>query len=151
MHLRIDHVPALGTIERPAPGDIDWCLHLIESPAVLWRALEHPLVHDTQWYAAHKREAPEAILSVVRAAPCHCGCGIELVAHSVASADAGRLARGMAEAVLEYAMESELNDRLRTARPDAGSDPNAGPPVRPAYSAPRHIRVMIRDDDAATV
>lgn len=140
MHLRIDRIPQQGRIEPPRADDIAWCVRLAQSPAVSWRAMENPLVRATRWYHDHKRDEPAAILSVVRAAPCECGCGIELVAHSVAAPDDAHLARGMAEAVIEYAMQCGLNGDGQDAD---RQDPDV--PARPDNANGRHIRVMIQE------
>jgi hypothetical protein len=138
MHLRIDRVSATGGVEPPAPGDIDWCMQLTRSPGVLWRTLENRLVHETQWYQEHKKDEPEAILTVIRPAPCV--CGIELVAHSVSPDDASRLAMGMAEAVVDYAMDRQLNDPREVSASTIPSEES-----RP------HVRVMIHAGQPAAL
>lgn len=149
IRLRIDRVPQRGVIEPPRPEDIDWCLGLMASPAVLWRAMANPMTQASEWYRKHKKDDPAAILRVVRAAPCRCARGIEIIAHSVSPADGRRLARGMAEALVEYAMEWQLNGAPVSF---AVGTAHGGPgPLRPVNKPPGcHLRVMIQNHaDAA--
>jgi len=112
--------------------------------------MANPLTQASEWYRKHKKDQPAAILRVVRAAPCRCARGIEIIAHSVSPADGRRLARGMAEALVEYAMEWQLNG---TPRPSAVDTTHGKPgPLRPVENPPGcRLRVMIQNHAAAPV
>ncbi len=135
LHIRVDRTRPDGTVDTPAAEDIDWCIGLAQAPAVLWRAMESPSVHGTSWYQAHKRDDPRVLLSAVSVRRCRCGCGVEVVADSLASCDASGVVRGMADALVDYAMECQINGRMRPAATGATD-----------AAIPRHyVRLMIRD------
>jgi len=132
--------------------------------------MANPLTQASEWYRKHKKDQPAAILRVVRASPygcadsttspkserrsgavpCESARGIEIIAHSVSPADGRRLARGMAEALVEYAMEWLLNG---TPRPSAADTTHGKPgPLRPVENPPGcRLRVMIQNHAAAPV
>jgi len=132
--------------------------------------MANPLTQASEWYRKHKKDQPAAILRVVRASPygcadsttspkserrsgavpCESARGIEIIAHSVSPADGRRLARGMAEALVEYAMEWQLNG---TPRPSAVDTTHGKPgPLRPVENPPGcRLRVMIQNHAAAPV
>ncbi|MBN1491101.1 MAG: hypothetical protein JXA69_14400 [Phycisphaerae bacterium] len=90
---------------------------------MLWRTLDHHLVHGTNWYRVHKLDAPEAIRAAVRAGPCACGDGVELIAEVADAADAESLARATADAIVDCVMGCQLGDADAPHCTDA-------PPVR---------------------
>ncbi|MBN1489875.1 MAG: hypothetical protein JXA69_08155 [Phycisphaerae bacterium] len=123
LHLRIEHVPASGPTRPCAPQTVEWCLRVARSPAVLWRTLEHHLVHGTHWYRTHRLDALEAIQAAVHAGPCACGCGVELIAEVADAADAEPLARATADAIVDCVMGCQLGDCKATYGADAPQVP----------------------------
>jgi diguanylate cyclase (GGDEF)-like protein len=95
--------------------DIEWCLRLVAHPAVRWRAVQHSAARATTWFRDHREDAAERIALVVNVTPCACGCGLAFTAPSAPHDDREPLATAMADALLEYVMETQLDDRCRTA------------------------------------
>ncbi len=109
LHLRVDRVTRAGEVGPASLDDIAWCVQLAQTPAVLWRAWETADVRATAWYRQHRQDEPAAILSAVCVAACRCGCGLRITSRDSQPVDGARLARGMADALIDCAMDGQLH------------------------------------------